>query len=215
MKIKYLLNSVAVIFLMPLICFVAFGAELPPDVQRLVEQRNNAIQNIDKKFAEELDKLKVRYTKAGELDSANTIVNLIETINVPNNLSKETVQVASPGDYSVHVLNVGIDRLSGLDSKFDWVSNDVTGWDFIRVKWRSSDRINTVTFLKSCEIYLTNLGSFKTDSITVKKLPVGVKAKGPWLGDDKQWYRVTGKEGDSIQCEGGECLIVAKSFKRN
>ena len=132
-------------------------------------------------------------------------------IDIQNGL----VQVTSPKAYSVLILNVGVNRLSGLAANFEWVANDIKGWEFTQVKWRSGDAIQTVTFLESCEIYLTFLGSFKTSSNTVKKLPVGFKAKGAFLEANRQWYRVTGKKGDSFQCDGEECLIVAKSFKKN
>jgi hypothetical protein len=220
MKIKYLFNAVPVVLLMPLMCFVAFGAELPSDVQRLFEQRNNAIQKIDVKFTEELDKLKVKYTKAGDLESANAILDLIKTINSKDHGgnhggdSKESVAVASPGEYSVNVLDVGVNRLNGYNVPFDWVSNEIKDWEFTRVKWKSKD-LKTVTFLKNGEIYVTKLESFETSSNTVKKISVAGKAKGPWLGDDDKWYRVTGEKGDTFQCGGYECLIVAKSFKKN
>lgn len=58
--------------------------ELPEDVQILINKRDNAISQINIKFVEELEKLKVKYTKSGDLDSANAIVALIE--KTPDNL---------------------------------------------------------------------------------------------------------------------------------
>ena len=54
------------------------AGELPDDVQRLIDKRGEAIAQIDLKFVKELEKLKTKYTKAGDLDSANAIVALIE-----------------------------------------------------------------------------------------------------------------------------------------
>lgn len=54
------------------------AGELPDDLQRLIEKRGEAIAQIDLKFVKELEKLKTKYTKAGDLDSANAIVALIE-----------------------------------------------------------------------------------------------------------------------------------------
>lgn len=56
--------------------------ELPNDVQLLVSKRNAAIAKIDHTFIEELEKLKVKYTKAGELESANATVALIDKFRV-------------------------------------------------------------------------------------------------------------------------------------
>ncbi len=198
--------------LIPLMCLASFAGELPPEAQRLVNQRNDAIQKIDEKLVDELEKVKVKYTKSGDLDSANSIVKLIESLDIQNG----HIQVTSPSEYSVHTLNVGVSRLTGLkwDSKFNWVAEDVNGWEFMRVKHQSNDTM-TVTFQETGEIYITRLVLFKTSSIAVKKTAVSVKAKGPWQDADKQWYRVTGNKGDSFECDGPECFIVAKSFKKN
>lgn len=54
------------------------ASELPDDVQRLIDKRSEAVAQINLKFVRELEKLKIKYTKAGDLDSANAIVALIE-----------------------------------------------------------------------------------------------------------------------------------------
>lgn len=54
------------------------GEDLPSDVQWLVTKRNEAVAKIDRTFVDELEKLKVKYTKAGDLESANRTVKLIE-----------------------------------------------------------------------------------------------------------------------------------------
>ena len=74
-------------FLFPLILISLFvglssGEELPSDVQRLFGKRNEAIAKIDRTFVNELEKLKVKYTKKGDLDSANAIVTLIEQFRI-------------------------------------------------------------------------------------------------------------------------------------
>jgi flagellar motor switch protein FliG len=50
---------------------------LPADIQRVVEQRASAIAKIDKIYLQELEKLKVNYTKQGNLDMALKIVSLM------------------------------------------------------------------------------------------------------------------------------------------
>jgi hypothetical protein len=56
---------------------IAHADELPSDVKNLLEKRENAVSAIDKRLVEELEKLKVNYTKRGDLDAANAIVELI------------------------------------------------------------------------------------------------------------------------------------------
>lgn len=172
-----------------------------------------ASDTLQTRYITALTALQETFTKRGDLAGAIAVRKEVAATKI--DIQKGLVQVTSPKAYSVLILNVGVNRLSGLVANFEWVSNDIIGWEFTQVTWRSGDAIQTVTFLESCEIYLTLLGSFKTSSNTVEKLPVGFKAKGAWLEENRQWYRVTGKKGDSFQCDGEECLIVAKSFKAN
>jgi hypothetical protein len=58
------------------------GNELPPDVQRLVSQRDAAVSKIDRVFVDQLDKLKVQYTKEGNLEAANATVTLIKKFRI-------------------------------------------------------------------------------------------------------------------------------------
>ena len=71
---KYLRHCCHLLMLTTLVS----AGELPDDVQRLIDKRGEAIAQIDVKFVNELEKLKTKYTKAGDLDSANAIVALIE-----------------------------------------------------------------------------------------------------------------------------------------
>ncbi|MEP2777164.1 MAG: hypothetical protein ABJQ29_15095 [Luteolibacter sp.] len=58
------------------------GEELPGDVQRLFDKRNEAVTKIDRIFVNELEKLKLKYTRNGDLDSAISIVALIEKFRI-------------------------------------------------------------------------------------------------------------------------------------
>ena len=60
------------------------AGELPDDVQRLIDSRARAVLRIDLKFVSELEKLKTKYTKAGNLDSANAIAALIKETPLPD-----------------------------------------------------------------------------------------------------------------------------------
>lgn len=64
---KAVLLILAVVSILP---FSQAEEVLPPDVQRVVDQRAAAVAKIDKICLQELDKLKVNYTKLGNLDMA-------------------------------------------------------------------------------------------------------------------------------------------------
>jgi hypothetical protein len=51
--------------------------KIPLQLQTLIDGRTKAIERIDIKFVEELNKLKVSYTKAGDLESANLVAKII------------------------------------------------------------------------------------------------------------------------------------------
>jgi hypothetical protein len=77
------------------------GAELPQVVRTLMEKRQEAISRIDNVFVQELEKIKVNYTKGGDLESANMVAELI-------NQTKERDRGFSPD---------GDDALISLESK--------------------------------------------------------------------------------------------------
>jgi hypothetical protein len=56
---------------------------MPPDVQRVVDQRAAAVAKIDKIYLQELEKLKLNYTKKGDLETANKIVALTKQVSLP------------------------------------------------------------------------------------------------------------------------------------
>jgi hypothetical protein len=71
---KYLIRISSISLLL---AAILAGSELPSDVQNLITKRDEAIEKIDVTFVRELEKLKIKYTKLGDLDSANRIVDLI------------------------------------------------------------------------------------------------------------------------------------------
>ena len=57
------------------------ASELPSDAKSLLIKRHHAVEKIDQKLTQELEKLKVSYTKRGDLDSANAIVLLMAKVD--------------------------------------------------------------------------------------------------------------------------------------
>ena len=80
----YEIMNLARISLFSTVCLLVSplaGEPLPSDIQRLVKQREDAIAKIDKTFLQELDKLKLKYAKRGDLDTANQVASLMKTVS--------------------------------------------------------------------------------------------------------------------------------------
>lgn len=58
--------------------YSASSGELPQQIQKLDEKRQKAISKINEVFVNELDKIKMNYTKAGDLENANLVADLIK-----------------------------------------------------------------------------------------------------------------------------------------
>ena len=87
-------NHLAVYFIQALsvlsLASLAQGSELPVDARQLLEKRDEAVKAIDRRFAEELEKLKTAHTKRGDLDSANAIVALIDKYKADQSNQKDS-----------------------------------------------------------------------------------------------------------------------------
>jgi hypothetical protein len=71
---------------------ITHADQIPSDVQNLLDKRNSAVRVLDKRLVEELEKLKINYTRKGDLDAANAIVELIGKYNtdgVDENVDKD------------------------------------------------------------------------------------------------------------------------------
>ena len=60
----------------------AFGAEIPAELERLNTQRARQIAAIDKTYISQLELLKIKFTKAGNLDAANQVAALLRRFAV-------------------------------------------------------------------------------------------------------------------------------------
>ena len=56
----------------------ALGDSIPTEAKTLLEQRQKAIEKIDEKMTQELEKIKVDYTKRGNLEAAVAVAELIK-----------------------------------------------------------------------------------------------------------------------------------------
>lgn len=62
----------------------AADEDLPYDIAALQSKRDTKVIEIDRAYVRELEKLKIKYTKLGELETANKIVAMITEIHAAN-----------------------------------------------------------------------------------------------------------------------------------
>ena len=75
---------------------VSLADKLPFELERLKNQRDRKIEEINKVYKRQLELLKVKYTKAGNLDAANQVVAIIQ--NLSPTKEKETPRIVRPKD---------------------------------------------------------------------------------------------------------------------
>ena len=68
----------------------AVGAEIPPELERLNAQRARQIAEIDKVYMSQLELLKIKFTKAGDLDAANQVVAILKKMAPVEEADRET-----------------------------------------------------------------------------------------------------------------------------
>lgn len=64
--------------------------DIPIEIQRLNELRARQIEKIDKVYIEQLEALKIKYTKAGDLDAANQVVAIVKHLSPTDSEAKES-----------------------------------------------------------------------------------------------------------------------------
>ncbi len=60
--------------------FSATGDTLPADVARLISERRRELDRIEDRFVREMEKVKLRYARAGDLEKARLIESTIEDL---------------------------------------------------------------------------------------------------------------------------------------
>jgi hypothetical protein len=127
-----------------IVTFVQAEEVLPPDVQRVVDQRAAAVAKIDKIYLQELEKLKVTYTKQGNLEVANTVMKLIEAVEMPT-VAKEPLvgrwsRVGKPGRWVFRPDGTGDFTSPGKLEKILWKKKSDTEYGISfpsRPEWNS------------------------------------------------------------------------------
>jgi hypothetical protein len=73
------MKTTIILFTFTLSLFQARG-DTPPELKRIQEQRDRKIEEIDRIYLRELEVLKIRYTKQGDLESANLVNDIIQSL---------------------------------------------------------------------------------------------------------------------------------------
>ncbi len=100
-------------FSFAMLFLVSIRAEqpLPPDVQLVIDQRASAIAKIDMSYVQKLERLKESYTKQGNLEVANKVVELIQ------NNQKDTIPKILKGKW-IYELDIRGDKRK-INREFD------------------------------------------------------------------------------------------------
>jgi hypothetical protein len=78
------------LFLFLLTPILHCSAEIPPEAKSIIIKRDAAVQKINNNLIDALEKIKVSYTKKGDLDSANSLVSEINKYKKDSNADPET-----------------------------------------------------------------------------------------------------------------------------
>lgn len=94
------------------------SAEQPKKLNDLITLRNKKVAKIDAQFLIALEKLKIEYTKSGDLESANSVVSIIKNISSTDNPNALQLLDDIIGEWSFKYK--GMDRVFKFtkDSKF-------------------------------------------------------------------------------------------------
>lgn len=150
----------------------AHADELPSDVKNLLEKRNTAVSAIDKRLVEELEKLKVNYTRRGDLDAANSIVELINKYNpdptAKKNAASEAVKDKLVGKWFIYdTVQPHVWRgIITINEDLTYTSNNKgVGLDRGKYKLKEDDTVMSIgpylfdiTTIDSGKILTTNAG---------------------------------------------------------
>jgi hypothetical protein len=126
--------------------------ELPYDVKVLEQQRNQAVAKIDATYRTELEKMKIKYTKLGDLETANKIASLLKNLetnpSAPN--VKDDFGVVGKWVFKIE----GKKRNFNFSSDMSFTGQYTTGQDFSGT-WKVEDKtIILVVDGKKSDIHL-------------------------------------------------------------
>lgn len=162
---------------------------LPPDVQRILDQRAAAIAKIDEAYLNELKRLKINYTKMGDLETANKLVELEK--EVKRNLAK----ISIPSE------------ARKFKDKFYFVFEEKCTWQIAREKCENLGGKLAIVPDEATQAFLTTLanGRFLWLGASADK----TEGRWEWVDGSKMEYRNFAKGEPSGQ--GENCLLLKNS----
>lgn len=72
-------NTLPIIIILLALPITAFG-EIPTELNQINEQRARKIAEIDRIYKQQLETLRTKYTKAGDLDAANQVAAILHSL---------------------------------------------------------------------------------------------------------------------------------------
>ena len=156
-----LFSKVALTFSIVTLGFnLPLGAEIPQPVRSLLEKRQDAIDKINLVFIRELEKIKIDYTKAGDLENANLVLDFInqtkgaKSTKVSQNDSIETdeplngdgkiseIRIKGIFEFStIRIRKEGLDILHGQFATPDQVTVNRKRW---QIEWPNGNTTSSI-----------------------------------------------------------------------
>jgi hypothetical protein len=137
------INSLGRIFTITLLVgTVALVAAEPYEVTQLRTRREAEIRKVDTLYAEALERLKVKYTKQGDLENANYVQGLIKELG----LSKNTDAVISKASLKNAILPIQKEAAIYSNRNYKWgdISEELKGYFYMQGTMRSLADIDVV-----------------------------------------------------------------------
>ncbi len=111
----------------------AIAEKIPFELERLNDQRDRKIAEINQIYKRQLEALKVKYTKAGNLDAANRVASILEELTPTKEKEKETrwewgsggELVLGPNGVATHTIWKRNGRWSREEDGAIWLESDV------------------------------------------------------------------------------------------
>ena len=159
----------------------SWSEDLPDEANRLRDQRAEAISKINSKYLEELEKIKIKFTKAGNLEKAMAIDAEIknnqqnaEAITTTSNSGRGLSESSIIGEYKYTYMPNGYNEtwVFKKDSQLESFNFQSKG-DAVKGKW--SIKGSSLYVEKPDVSYIFDLGTFVASKITGAKGPVMIQ----------------------------------------
>lgn len=126
--------------LLALVCILPTidAGELPREVKALQYQREKKIAEIDLVYRRKLEELKIKYTKAGDLDAANAVVKILEKSEPVISFKEENLP-ENDNDLRVFLRESTWRFIGGRSITFQGNGTIKKSWGVLKPQWKVKD----------------------------------------------------------------------------